>query len=122
MDTRSPTGMRALRTLLIVFTAVIFAYTAITIARHGLGFLGVAFGILPSFEWLGQFTVDFGMYLALSALWIAWRGGYTAASLAMAALAGVLGMMVFAPYLLWLIRRTNGDVHALLMGVHAHTR
>ena len=111
--------MTGFRLLLILFLVVIAVYTGFTMAMHGMNFLSVAISLALSGTWPGQFAVDFSMYLILSALWIAWRGGFGAASLLMAAVAGVLGMLVFAPYLLWCLHKSNGDIRHVLLGVHA---
>ncbi len=114
--------MTGFRLLLIFFFVVIAAYTAVTMANYGTNFLNVAISLALSGTWPGQFAVDFSMYLILSALWIAWRGDFGPASLLMAAVAGVLGMLVFAPYLIWCLHKSKGDIRQFLLGVHTRTR
>ena len=113
--------MTAIRTLLIIFALLIAGYTAFTIARHGGNFIAVAFYALMSFAWLGQFTLDYGMYLTLSAIWIIWRDRASSRAVVMAVLCGVLGMLIFAPYLIWLLSKSDGDVRRFLLGVRAET-
>lgn len=107
-----------LRTIFISFTAIIWIYSIYTISQHGIWYLPVYFETVFSGDWTGQFTIDFSLYLALSALWIAWRSGFTVTSFVMAGIAAFLGMLVFAPYLMYLHYKTKGDVCALVLGVH----
>ena len=65
--------MTAFRLLLGTIFIVIAAYTAIVVSNHGLGLLPVFFGDIAKVAWPGQFNLDFMCFLALSALWLAWR-------------------------------------------------
>ncbi|MEM7546536.1 MAG: hypothetical protein AAF367_13445 [Pseudomonadota bacterium] len=49
-------------------------------------------GDLASGNWRGQFNLDFLVYLILSGLWVAWRGGFSGQSIALGFMASVLGM------------------------------
>lgn len=108
-----------LRNILIGFTITIAIYTLYTISQYGLGLFAVFFGNVLTGDWNGQFNLDFALYLALSALWIAWRSGFSGPSLVAAAICGVMGMLVFAPYVLVQWRASKGDMRRLLLGVHA---
>ena len=80
---------------------------------------GAIFGPIFAFTWQGQFNVDFTSYLILSGVWIAWRGGFTGGSIALGLLASPLGMLFFAPSLIFLVGRSGGVPRRLLLGVHA---
>ncbi|MCR9143157.1 MAG: hypothetical protein NXI24_12960 [bacterium] len=108
--------MTALRILLLTMTAGIVAYTGVAGVNHGWDLLSVFLGNLTALNWSGQFNFDFMCYLILSALWLAWRHEFTPGGIALAAAASVLGILLFAPYLLWAISRSGGDMRVLLLG------
>ena len=110
--------MSHLRLLLLVFFAMITAYTLITVLNHGWNLVPVFLGDLTSLSWRGQFNLDFSTYLLLSALWVAWRGGFTAGSIALGAAALGLGMLILSAYLLMLTSRPGTTMRTLLLGVH----
>ena len=85
--------MAAFRVLLVVLFSCMFVYTAIVVANHGFGLLGVFFGDIIAMGWPGQFNVDFSSYLTLSALWLAWRHHFSPAGIALA-IAGFFGGLV----------------------------
>lgn len=105
-----------LRTFLVVFLAVLVAYTAVVVSREGADFLSVFVGDILQITWAGQFNLDFMGMLVLSALWVAWRHRFSAGGLALAALAGVGGMLFLCIYLLVESARSRGSVAGLLMG------
>ena len=109
--------MTPFRAFLLVVLAVLLAYTAVVVARHGIGFLPAFFGEMALLTWQGQFNLDFLGFLLLSGLWTAWRNGFTAAGLALGAAAVLLGMGFLAVYLLVLDRRHGGDLRRVLLGV-----
>jgi hypothetical protein len=111
--------MTPFRALLILFLLAVGGYTAVTIAGHGWNLLPDFFGAVSAFTWQGQFNLDFLTYLILSGLWTAWRGGFTAASIALGVVAAGLGILFLAAYLLVLDMRHRGDRRAMLLGVHA---
>ncbi len=111
--------MPQLRLLLIVFTVVIIAFTLAAAANEGLNLLPHFIDPILALTWQGQFNVDFATYLILSGVWMAWRGGFTAGSIALGVLAPSLGILFFAPYLIYLIGTSSGDPKRLLLGVHA---
>ena len=111
--------MSALRLLLIVITVVILGFTVAAVANEGLNLLPHFLGPIFALTWQGQFNVDFTSYLVLSGVWMAWRGGFTTGSIALGVLAPPLGILFLAPYLIYLIRKTESDPRKLLMGVHA---
>ena len=71
---------------------------------------------MAAVTWPGQFNVDFMLLLALSGLWAAWRGGFTAKSVAWGLVLTVGGALVLLPYLLLLTYQTQGDVAQMLLG------
>lgn len=105
-----------LKGLLIVQTVGLLAYTFIAMQNDGINFIERTQEFVLSMKWMGQFTLDFNCYLMLSALWIMWRSTFTAKSIAMALAAMVLGIVVFAPYLLYLLIKEKGDLKAVLIG------
>lgn len=110
--------MAVLRNILMVFFVMIAAYSLAVIWQHGVGWFPIFWGDLMSVTWRGQFNLDFAFYLMVSALWLAWRSGFSTGGVAIALMASVLGMTVFAPVVLVLIARAKGDMHHLLLGAH----
>ena len=108
--------MLAFRGFLFVFLAGLLAYTANVIANHGWNLLAVFFGDIAAMNWPGQFNLDFMGFLALSALWTAWRHHFSPAGLALAILAFFGGMGFLAIYLLIASMRARGDAMVLLLG------
>jgi hypothetical protein len=104
------------RLFLAVFLLTLSAYTAIVIANHGWNLLAVFFGDIAKMGWPGQFNLDFMGFLALSALWTAWRHNFSPAGLALSVVAFFGGMGFLTIYLLIESFRAKGDVRALLLG------
>lgn len=102
--------------LLISLTVVTLIYTALAMQRDGVNFIAIALQNLSSLNWSGQFTLDFGAYLLLSSLWILWRAKFSPSAYLPAAFAMILGIIFFAPYLVFLWRKSNGNVSQLLLG------
>lgn len=107
------------RLLLIAITAAIAVFTVAAVANDGWNLVPHFFGPIFAFTWQGQFNVDFTTYLILSGVWTAWRGEFTGSSIALGVLAPPLGILFFAPYLIYLTRRSKGDPKKLLLGVHS---
>lgn len=105
-----------LKGLLIVQTLGVLIYTVIAIKNDRGNFLIRAQEFVLSLKWIGQFTLDFNCYLVLSALWIAWRNKFSGQSIAVAIMAMILGILVFAPYLLYLISVEKGNLKTVLIG------
>lgn len=110
--------MTSLRALLLTLWLILVAYTGFVIARHGLGLLPIFFGDIGKLGWPGQFNLDFLCFLILSALWTAWRSGFSGKGLALALVAFFGGAGFLLPYLLYLTGRERGDMRAVLLGVH----
>lgn len=90
-------------------------YTVVVISNHGWDLLSVFFGDLATMTWPGQFNADFMGFLALSALWTAWRNAFSPLGLGLALVAFFGGIMFLAPYLLILSFRAR-TVTELLIG------
>lgn len=108
--------MTLFRIYLAGFAILLTAYTAVTVSRHGFGLLPVFFGDMAQMGWPGQFNFDFMGFLALSAIWVAWRHRFAPAGLALGLLAFFGGMLFLSVYLLIESYRTRGNVAALLLG------
>ena len=106
----------ALKALLLVQTIGLLIYTFIAIQNDGGNFLARAFEFAASLSWMGQFALDFQCYLMLSALWIAWRNKFSSQSILIAVVAMILGIIVFAPYLLFLLSKEQGNLKKVLVG------
>lgn len=108
--------MPLFRLFLFACLIAIVAYTAVTVANHGLNLLPVFFGDMAEMGWPGQFNLDFMGFLALSALWVSWRHQFSPAGLALGLIAFFGGMLFLSAYLLVQIGRTGGDMKLLLLG------
>ena len=108
--------MRAFQLVLIALWLVLATYTGLVIARHGLDLLPIFFGDMAKLAWPGQFNLDFLCFLVLSALWTAWRNGFSAGGLTLALVAFFGGAGFLLPYLLWLTISTRGDMRRVLLG------
>jgi hypothetical protein len=78
----------------------------------------VFFGDMAAMGWPGQFNLDFMGFLILSALWTAWRNGFSAIGLILAVVAAFGGMAFLSIYLLVLSLGT-GNIRDILLGVNA---
>ncbi len=114
--------MSILRILVPTLFAAIAVYTVIVVAHHGTNLVPAYFTDIFSLTWTGQFVADFTSYLVLSAFWVAWRHEFSAAGFGLAALALVGGMLVFGLYLLFALKRAEGDPVKLMIGPRRTTR
>ena len=114
--------MLAFRTLLIVAWVALIAYTVTVIGDHGLNLIPIFFGDIARGAWPGQFNADFMCFLMLSALWTAWRNGFTPSGCLLGVVALFGGAAFLLPYLLILSLRARGDVAVMLMGRHVVSR
>ncbi len=108
--------MLIFRILLVLILIVLCGYTAIVISNHGWNLLAVFFGDMREMTWPGQFNLDFMGFLALSAIWTAWRHHFSPLGLGLAVLAFFGGMMFLTAYLLIVSYRVGGNTRALLLG------
>ena len=108
--------MNAFRALLVIMVVCIAVYTTIVGVNHGMNLLPVFFGDMAKMNWPGQFNLDFMTFLALSGLWLAWRHHFSPGGIVLGVLGFFGGMMVLAPYLLFVSFKANGDIKVLLLG------
>jgi hypothetical protein len=108
--------MAAFRIFMAVLFVAIAAYTGVTISNHGWNLIPIFFGDMATMAWPGQFNFDFLCFLLLSALWVSWRHNFSAAGLALGAIASVGGMLFLSAYLFIVAGQVDGDVRKLLLG------
>ena len=108
--------MTVFRLILIALLAILSIYTAIVIMEHGFNFLPTALDDLFAMTWQKQFNVDFLTFLALSAVWTAWRHNFSPVGLGLGIVAFFGGMIFLTVYLLIASFQVNGDIKALLLG------
>lgn len=113
---KKSSGLYALQALLLIQTIGLLIYTIIAMKNDGFNFFARAQEFALSMTWMGQFALDFQCYLILSALWIIWRNKFSGNSILMAVVAMILGIIVFAPYVLYLTFAEGGDVKKVLVG------
>ncbi|WBX98718.1 hypothetical protein [Chryseobacterium gambrini] len=107
-----------LKILLIVQSLTLFVYTIFCFQKEGANLLSVFVNNIVALGWNGQFNLDFSCYLMLSGLWIMWRNNFTLKSIFIAITASIVGIMVFAPYFLFLLIKEKGDLKRTLTGNH----
>jgi hypothetical protein len=107
------------KALLVLQTAGLLLYTGIAIQREGGNFVAAFVGNILQWGWSGQFNADFACYLLLSGLWIMWRNRFETRSIVLGLVAMVLGIVVFAPYVLYLLMQEQGDLKKVLVGRHS---
>ena len=105
-----------LKILLATQTIGLAAYTYFTAQAQGIDLLAVFLDNLSSLTWSGQFNLDFLCYLILSGLWIMWRNAFSSQSILIGIIATLLGIVFFAPYLIWLITKEKGDLKRVFIG------
>lgn len=108
--------MNLFRLYLAAWIIGITAYTAVTVANHGLDLLPVFFGDIAKMGWPGQFNLDFFAFLCLGGLWLAWRHRFSPGGIALGLFIFAGGMPFLATYLLIHSYRCRGDAKALLLG------
>jgi hypothetical protein len=104
------------KSLLIVQTIGLLVYTFFAFQTEGADLFGVFTNNMLSLNWSGQFNIDFLCYLTLSGFWIMWRSKFSTKSIMLGLVAMVLGIVMFAPYLLWLTNKENGNIKRVLIG------
>lgn len=97
-------------------TLLLLLYTYFAGTNEGWNLVQYLIQHVQSMGWAGQFNLDFACYLLLSALWVLWRYRYQPVSWPLALLAMVGGILFFAPYLLYLLYKHQGDLTAVLLG------
>lgn len=107
-----------LKILLFAQAIFVFVYTLFVYQNEGSDLFSVFIDNVRSINWSGQFNLDFMSYLILSGLWIMWREHFTIKSIIIGFLAMVLGIVFFAPYVLYLLTKEEGDFKKVLLGRH----
>ncbi len=104
------------KTLLIIQTIGLLVYTVAAYQKEGADLFSIFINNVVSSNWSGQFNLDFLCYLTLSGIWIMWRNKFSTRSILLGTSAMVLGIVLFAPYLLWVTNKENGDLKKALIG------
>lgn len=102
--------------LLIIQTIALIVYTVIAFKSEGANLFSIALFNVQSLNWNGQFNLDFSCYLTLSALWIMWRNEFSLNAIIVGVIALVFGIIFFSPYVLYLLKKENGNIKRLLIG------
>lgn len=114
--TESKNSITLLKLLLIFQTVIVLTYTGLSIKSEGWTLFTIFMGNISSLNWNGQFNLDFSCYLILSGLWIMWRNRFSISSILFAVIAMIIGIIVFAPYVLYLLTKEKGDLQKVLVG------
>lgn len=107
------TGLQA---TLITFFLLVLGYTLAVALPNNFDLLTPFLSNITSISWSGQFNLDFSAYLTLSGLWIMYRHQFSGKGIAMGLAAMVLGILLFAPYVWYQLRKAKGDLPTLLLG------
>lgn len=110
------TPQTGLIVLLSFQTIALLIYTFYVGTEDGWSFIEVGFANIKAMSWEGQFLSDFNCYLLLSGIWIMWRNHFSAKSIAFSLFPMILGIIVFAPYLIYLIVKEKGNLTRVLVG------
>lgn len=105
-----------LKLFLILQTIIVSVYTVIAFKNEGADLFSIFLSNIQSLTWNGQFNLDFSAYLMLSGLWIVWRNNYNPFSIFFGIIASIVGIIVFAPYLLYLLWVEKGNLKKVLIG------
>lgn len=108
--------MKFLNIFFVFQFIAILAYTLYAGMNNGWDLISVFFGDLTALNWPGQFNFDFLNYLILSAIWVAWRHQFSLLGILLGTIASVLGILFFAPYLLYHSIKSKGSTKKLLLG------
>jgi len=114
--TLSKKSQPVLNALLIFQTLALLVYTGFAVKLEGWTLFQVVSNNISDLNWNGQFNLDFSCYLLLSGIWIVWRNKFSGSSFIIAIIAMIIGIIVFAPYMLYLIIKENGDYKKVLLG------
>lgn len=112
----SNTNSTTLTILLVGMIAAMAVYTVTASLNEGINLFAVFADNLTSLGWSGQFNLDFTCYLILSGLWIMWRDRFSSSSIVLGSAAMILGILLFAPILIYFIKKEKGDLRAVLLG------
>jgi hypothetical protein len=102
--------------LLAAMTLALLIYTAQAQTNDPNDIFTVIAANLKGMMWSGQFNADFTCYLILSGLWIMWRKKFSPPAIFTGVVAMLLGIVFFAPYLIYLLYKESGDLKTVLVG------
>jgi hypothetical protein len=105
-----------LKILLFTQAVGVLIYTFFAFSNEGADLFSVFLTNITSMNWNGQFNLDFSCYLTLSGIWIMWRNQFSFSSILFAIIATVMGIIVFAPYVLYLVIKEKGNLKTVLIG------
>lgn len=105
-----------LKSVLVIQAVALVTYTGLTVMNEGWSLFNVFINDILAINWNGQFNLDFSCYLSLSGIWIAWRNKFSFSSIIMAIVATIIGIIVFAPYLLYLLVTEKDNMKKVLLG------
>lgn len=106
----------AFKLLLLSQVIVLMVFSVLAFQKEGADLFSVFFGNILTPGWNAQFNLDFTCYLILSGLWIMWRNKFSAGSIILGVIAAIIGIMVFASYVLYLLFKEGGDLKKVLLG------
>lgn len=109
-------NMLAFRALLGFFIICVSVYTSVVIGEHGWNLFPVFFRDMFAMTWSGQFNPDFTCFLTLSGLWLAWRHKFTPMGISLGVLGFFGGIMVLAPFLIYISFKDKGNISKMLLG------
>jgi hypothetical protein len=112
----SNTSSTPIIVILIGMILAMSVYTITAAMNEGINLFAVFGDNLTSLGWSGQFNLDFTCYLILSGLWIMWRDRFSRSSILLGVAAMILGILLFAPILIYWIMNEKGDLRAVLLG------
>lgn len=106
----------AFKLLLLSQVIVLMVFSVLAFQKEGADLFSVFFENILTPGWNAQFNLDFTCYLILSGLWIMWRNKFSAGSIILGVVAAIIGIMVFASYVLYLLFKEGGDLKKVLLG------
>jgi hypothetical protein len=111
--------MTRFRMVLLILLVAVVIYTIPVVMAFGLTpLLPNFFSEMYAMTWQGQFNTDFMGFLVLSALWTAWRNGFSGPGLGLGLIAFFAGIPFLTTYLLILSYQEDGDIQRILLGVN----
>ena len=114
--TQSNHSQTLLKSVLVIQAVALVIYTGLTVTNKGWSLFDIFINDILAINWNGQFNLDFSCYLTLSGIWIAWRNKFSFTAILTAITAAIVGIIVFAPYLLYLLVIEKGDLKRVLLG------
>jgi hypothetical protein len=104
--------------LLLLQLAFIIVFSLTAFLKQGPNLFQFFIDNIEAMNWSGQFNVDFICYLMLSGFWIMWRSKFSIGSVILGFSAMILGILFFSPYLIYLLKKSDGNLKLLFLGEH----